>query len=314
MNSLLHSVALLICFGKDSGSSLSPSQPQSQTSSSSSLTNSFSQPDSLIGRTMKFVSSHSDDPLVRWARKHSDEPFNAGKRWVVEHFQFGSCMFDPSGLKDRYKTLVTWNGLWINYWTITAPRTSREHVSSGDKMINQENVNQLVDENDVALVQSGITDLSVDLSPAESQDSDSVYLSAPSRSITPEVSPLGPKTKSQAKADAKTEKREQKAIETERKSEEKKQRKTEKEREKEQKVLQKERAKAAVKVGRHFVVLPTGLGAILGGGDNWEKVVIDGAEDEVAAHCGLFVPRLNSDYEGLVERVGLRVIEWCDKF
>lgn len=272
---------------------------------------------------MKFVSSHSDDPLVRWARKHSDEPFNAGKRWVVEHFQFGSCMFDPSGLKDRYKALVTWNGLWINYWTMTAPRMSKEHVSSGDKMIDQETANRqkLVDENDVALVQSGITDLSVDLSPVESQsDSDSIYVSAPSRSITPEVSPLGPKTKSQAKADAKAAKKEQKAVETERKSEEKKHRKSENERKKEQKVLQKESAKAVVKekknkvkVGHHFVVLPTGLGAILGGGDNWEKVVIDGVEDEVAAHCGLFIPIQNLDYEGLVERVGLRIIKWCDK-
>ncbi|KAE9402733.1 hypothetical protein BT96DRAFT_936980 [Gymnopus androsaceus JB14] len=235
-----------------------------------------STPDSLIGRTMKFVSSHSDDPLVLWARKHSDEPFNAGKRWVVEHFQFGSCMFDP-------------------------------------------NRQDFLHDNNEALVESGITNSSDGPSSlvGSENESDSLYLSAPSRSSTPEVPIFGPKTKSQAKGDAKV-------AEKERKLEEKKQRNIEKEHKKEQKALQKERAAAAkaaakdkdknkVKTGRHFVVLPTGLGAILGGGDNWEKVVIEGVKDEVAAHCGLFIPGQNLDYEHLVQRVGFRVMEWCNK-
>jgi hypothetical protein len=66
-----------------------------------------------------------------------------------------------------------------------------------------------------------------------------------------------------------------------------------------------------VKAGRHFIVVPTGLGKNLGGGENWEKVIIGGADDEVAAHCGLFIQKQNLDYDGLLERVSTRIIRWC---
>jgi hypothetical protein len=68
-----------------------------------------------------------------------------------------------------------------------------------------------------------------------------------------------------------------------------------------------------VKLGHHFVVLPTGLGHVLGGGDKWEKVMIRGVEDEVAAHTGLFIRDRNLDYVELVERVGKRLLGWCEK-
>lgn len=38
---------------------------------------------------------------------------------IVEHFEFGSCMFDPKGLVDRYQKLEKWNGKWLNFWTRT---------------------------------------------------------------------------------------------------------------------------------------------------------------------------------------------------
>ncbi|KAJ7644969.1 hypothetical protein FB45DRAFT_301304 [Roridomyces roridus] len=77
----------------------------------------------FIHKTLSFLSAHADDPLVRWVRKHSDEPFSAGRRLLLEYFQFGSCMFDPSGLNDRYTRLVTWpGGMWVNYWTQTPHR------------------------------------------------------------------------------------------------------------------------------------------------------------------------------------------------
>ena len=63
----------------------------------------------------------------------------------------------------------------------------------------------------------------------------------------------------------------------------------------------------------HFVVLPTGLGQILGGAEHWESVPIAGVDDEVAAHCGLFIRGQNLDYDGLLERVGRKVLEICDK-
>jgi hypothetical protein len=65
------------------------------------------------------------------------------------------------------------------------------------------------------------------------------------------------------------------------------------------------------KMGRHFIVLPTGVGQVLGGGDKWDKVVIEGVKDEVAAHCGLFIRGQNLDYDGLVDRVGNKILAWC---
>ncbi|KAJ3921601.1 hypothetical protein F5877DRAFT_88694 [Lentinula edodes] len=237
----------------------SPSPSPSQLSLPTSATStSHNKSDSLINRTMKFVSSHSDDPLVRWARKHSNEPFSAGKRWVVEHFQFGSCMFDPSGLKD----------------------------SAGTESDRQ----QLLDNNDEALIGAGIANPSEN--PLGSFQSFIEPSPSSGNSILPDIVPEAPVER----------KKEMKEIQ------------------KNQKVAQKERdthAKAAIKDKskgeRHFVVLPTGLGAILGGGDHWEQVVIGGVDDEVAAHCGLFIPEQNIDYAKLVERVGLRIIEWCHK-
>ncbi|KAF5392800.1 hypothetical protein D9757_000924 [Collybiopsis confluens] len=236
---------------------LNPSGSTFTSSLSSDSTHSNSK--SLIDRTMKFVSSHSDDALVRWARKHSGEPFTAGKRLVVDHFQFGSCMFDPSGLKDRYATLVAWNGLWVNYWTMTRSQSTEHRNGAEDKEFS----GRELEDNDAALVEIGIAG-------------------------TPSVT---------------TTSNEHKAREKELKQAAK-----------ERKAKQKETVKKdRVKAGRHFVVLPTGLGAILGGGDKWEKVVIDGVDDEVAAHCGLFIPGQNLDYDGLVQRVGFRIIEWCNR-
>ncbi|KAF9078460.1 hypothetical protein BDP27DRAFT_1396774 [Rhodocollybia butyracea] len=285
-------------------SSPSPSPLSSQSPSpSSSSTNSWlsvhNPPDSFIGRTMQFISTHSDDPVVRWARKHSDEPMTAGRRWVVEHFQFGSCMFDPSGLKDRYKALVAWDGLWVNYWTITDLKPIADEPNRSEERKEKESYQ--LDDNNEALVETGIAE-----SLAEVSDPEPLPYSPPHSSSPEEPVLLGPKTKAQVKADAKI-------SEKERKVQDKEQKKREKEHEKQRKVSQKDAAnKYKGKVGRHFVVLPTGLGAILGGSDHWEKVVIGGVDDEVAAHCGLFIPGQNLDYERLVERVGLRVIEWCN--
>ncbi|KAJ3882275.1 hypothetical protein F5051DRAFT_395011 [Lentinula edodes] len=293
----------------------SPSPSPSQLSLSTSDTStSHNKSDSLIRRTMKFVSSHSDDPLVRWARKHSNEPFSAGKRWVVEHFQFGSCMFDPTGLKDRYTNLVSSRSLlWVNYWTMTAPRSSNDASHSA---VTESDGQQLLDNNDEALIGAGIANPSENplgsvqssVEPSASSGNSMLLDSVPEAPVA-----LGPKTKSENKAYVK-------AAEKELRSQQKERKKEMKEIQKNQKAAQKERdthAKAATKEKakgeRHFVVLPTGLGAILGGGDHWEQVVIGGVDDEVAAHCGLFIPEQNIDYAKLVERVGLRIIEWCHK-
>ena len=41
-----------------------------------------------------------------------------------------------------------------------------------------------------------------------------------------------------------------------------------------------------------------------------ERVRIGGVEDEVSAHTRLFVKGQNLEYQGLVNRVGERVVEW----
>ncbi|KAJ7111377.1 hypothetical protein C8R44DRAFT_799402 [Mycena epipterygia] len=268
----------------------------------------------LVDKTLSFLSAHSNDPLVKWVRKHSDEPLSAGKRFIVEYFQFGSCMFDPTGLKERYARLVAWpGGLWINYWTQTPPRPSKEGEHA--KKLDREEEEA---DNDLALLQTGMTSMSTVDSYATADTSPSPVAStfAPSfastatseASVSTLPSPLSP-TSSDPKAVAKV----AKAAEKERRG-------LEKAREKEVKKIQKQRAKeekeararSKGKPGHHFIVRPTGLGQILGGGDNWEKVVIGGVDDEVAAHCGLFIRGQNLDYDGLVERVGKGVLGWCE--
>jgi hypothetical protein len=250
---------------------------------------------------MNFLNSHADDPLVKWVRKHSDEPFNAGKTWIVEHFQFGSCMFDPSGLKNRYTRLVEWNGPWVNYWTMTLPKDPTTHSHEGSTLPSLENGEELVHENNLALMGNGFDNMSIGGS--------STHSSQPSFTLSTS-SNVSAGTSEGDKASLK----EQEKVEKQRIKEEKR---IQKQREKEAKAAAKAFAKAEKeknkeKIGQHFVVLPTGLGAILGGGDKWEKVVIGGVNDEVAAHCGMFIPGQNLDYEGLVERVGRKVLDWCE--
>lgn len=60
---------------------------------------------------------------MRWLNKHSNDPLSAGKRWIVERYQFGIAMFDPPDLSARYKRLIEWQGgKWVNYWTQSVPR------------------------------------------------------------------------------------------------------------------------------------------------------------------------------------------------
>ncbi|KAJ7753888.1 hypothetical protein B0H14DRAFT_2979703 [Mycena olivaceomarginata] len=278
----------------------------------------------FVDKTISFLSAHSNDPLVRWMRKHSDEPFSAGMRFIVEYFQFGSCMFDPSDLKQRYARLVAWpGGLWVNYWTQTPPRAPQEGAHAKDLDKEEDRA-----DNDMALLQMGMAGMST----AESDAMGGTSVSAASPTASPTLSSfatpsLGSSVTSQSDASSAPSplsptpaSSDPKVVAKAAKAAEKERRALEKAREKEMKKIQKQRAKeekedkarAKGKAGHHFIVLPTGLGQVLGGGEKWEKVVIGGVEDEVAAHCGLFLRGQNLDYDGLVERVGKRVLGWCE--
>lgn len=215
-------------------------------------------------------------------------------------------MFDPSGLKDRYSRLVAWQGgVWVNYWTQTVPKLKIEETLDPvtDDLVEQKEV---VD-NDTDFLRNGIT--------AEDENMTGAAI-IPFEPPTPPALPprssppvLGALTKSEADAAAKAERQSAKDLEKERKKAEKNREKALK---KEQADAKKAMKAAQPKPGRHFIVLPTGLSQMLGGGENWEKVMISGVEDEVAAHCGLFIRGQNEDYDGLVERVGKKVLAWCE--
>lgn len=105
------------------GSSASSSNLSVSASPAPSLRSRSPSPSSqFVDRAVSFISAYSDEPVARWLRKHADDPVSSAKRWVIEHLQFGICMFDPAGLKARYTNLVAWEatgGVWANYYTHT---------------------------------------------------------------------------------------------------------------------------------------------------------------------------------------------------
>ncbi|TFK29494.1 hypothetical protein FA15DRAFT_752622 [Coprinopsis marcescibilis] len=220
----------------------------SQSSSTLSHRSRSRSPSPFLERAIDLVASYTDpeDPFVRWFRKHADDPLRASKRWMVERFQFGGCMFDPSGLKSRYTHLTSWQGgLWINYWTQTVPPGAPTDSDSAEREDQASN--------DEALVENGI------------------------------VSDPTSNTRKGHRASNKL-----------------------------RKLKDGTPATVPAKTPRHFVVLPTGLGQHIGGFERWEKVLVAGAQDEVEAHCGLFIPTKNLEYSTFVHRVADRILGWVD--
>jgi len=279
----------------NSNSSLGVSPPQSiymPTNSSSRASSPdpirpFNSPSPLVDRALAYVSKHSDAPIVRWLRTHADDPLSAGKRWVVEHFQFGISMFDPRGLKSRYVHLVEWQGgLWVNYWTQTVPCLVLKQAASGEssKITTQTSMETLLD-NDKALlangmISSGVGDIGLAASEGVIGGKELHRSSIHSPSSQPAEAPMSQLTPQTI---------------TKKLKDKHKQEKTQ-----------------GPKSGKHFIVLPNGLGQVLGGMDKWEQVLIGGVVDEVTAHTGLFIPDRNLDYDRLVERVKARVLGWCE--
>lgn len=139
---------------------LSP-RPQSPASSALSLSRSSSP---AVQGVLNLFTGYSDRPLVRWLKKHSNDPFSAGKRWIVERYQFNMSMFDPQGLSFRYKHLTEWQGKWVNYWTQTVPRARQ-----GEQRDKTSNLSSEWMDNDSALVLNGL----VSSGPSEGRPRDS---------------------------------------------------------------------------------------------------------------------------------------------
>ncbi|KAL0579905.1 hypothetical protein V5O48_002076 [Marasmius crinis-equi] len=267
-----------------SNSSLELHVPSSRSHSTSSVP-------SFVDRTINFIQTHGDNSMVKWLKKHRQNPFTDGKVWVMEHYQFGSCMFDPSGLTNRYKRLVAWNGFWVNYWTTAmpsgSPSSSPSSSRSSSPTSDQVHAALLEPDSEAAarMLQSSFGESSSHpSSPRHSRDSSTSSLfSTSSQSVEGErrTAETYPPRPNKLRRDSPTPSSTPKPVKE--------------------------------KTGRHFVVLPNGVGAVLGGFDKWEKVDVAGAQDVVAAHCGIFFPNQNLEYEALVDRVGRRVLDWCEK-
>lgn len=175
----------------------------------------------------------------------------------------------------------------MNYWTETVPDDKSKHAandgSSGENKDHSQRSSASSSwmDNDSALIANGII-----VTP------------------TPENTSSETATASSNPSETKTQLEEEK--------ERKKERTFEKLFKRREKGSKSGNPKPKSKSKRHFVVLPDGLAERLGGFDRWEQVEIAGVESEVDAHLGLFIPGNNLKYEGLVERIGKKVLDWCE--
>jgi hypothetical protein len=182
----------------------------------------------------------------------------------------------------RYRRLVGWQGgKWVNYWTETVPDDKNKHAANDELSGKNKDHSQRLSasswmDNDSALMANGII-----VTPTPENTS--------SETPTASSNPIG-----------------KEAIKTQEEST------FEKLFKKRGKEFRGDKLKPKSKSKRHFVVLPDGLAERLGGLDRWEQVDIAGVESEVDAHLGLFIPSNNHKYDGLVERIGKKVLDWCE--
>lgn len=240
-----------------------------------------------IQSTKSLISPHLPSALVQGLAVHSDDPLRSAVRWITEHFEFGACMFDPAGLRSRYSQLEQWGeGKWVNLWTEVPARMK---LGSESPPVNN-------------------------TSPKRDVSSDTAYFDESASSIPSntaeipemieadaEMSQGHGKDSSQIQIEAKEHRKQLSArLRRERESE--------------------RSHPSSSRPARHFIVLPHARGARTGSAaagfhfgsrERWERVEIEGAEDEVGAHTGIFMREVNIRYEELVERVGRVVMGWC---
>ncbi|KAG9037552.1 hypothetical protein FRB95_005134 [Tulasnella sp. JGI-2019a] len=63
---------------------------------------------------------------VHFFRKHYHDPWMATKEWLISHWEHGSMLLDPDGMRNRYQKMQAWKGgEWINFYTETVPGAKR---------------------------------------------------------------------------------------------------------------------------------------------------------------------------------------------
>jgi len=114
--------------------------------------------------------------------------------------------------------------------------------------------------------------------------------------------------KERERAERQARKEQEQKEKEERKAREQVARETKKAKEKLLKEAQARKKKAdEEQTPRHFIVLPSRPTK------EWPRVPIEGADDEVEAHCGLFFKDTNYDYDGFVDTVSTWIVDCWER-
>ena len=252
----------------------------------------------IVSRTLDFIQSHADDRLVHFIAKHRSEPIAAARRWVVESLEFGICIFDPKGLRDRYAALERWPGRWVAFWTETVPHDKEAHETQRQETAALE-VGVRADTQGGSSSPERIAEVVSTMSLSSQLTQSSLSIS-PSFELEADTPLSGSMTEAEDKSAHRQAMNEPKKHDKELKADQR-------HREAGLKAMQKERKPNSP---HHFVVRP--FREPSGMKHRWEKVKIRGAKDEVEAHCGLFIRDINPAYDDFVRRVAEIAKEWVD--
>lgn len=214
-------------------------------------------------------------------------------RWVVEYLEFGFAMFDYGELWDRYKRLEKWNGHWINFWTVT---DGEDVVEEGEPS------------------RPPTPSISAPLSPRGllpkpppgiGTQFESEFEKAMKKAANKRAKAQDKVVKAAAKAKAKaTPVPELHIEEVSPKDGQSSQELTRLPRSGSRSPSPHHLSETEKIIARHFITLPWSSKG------KWVKVKVAGVEDEVGAHCGIFIKNQNLEYERFVERVGDVVKAW----
>ncbi|CAE7118253.1 unnamed protein product [Rhizoctonia solani] len=250
------------------------------------------------------------------------------KDGIVQIFEFGGCLLNPHGLITRYERLQRWGsdeeaGLygrgWVNLWTTPAPEGVtttggpahsdppragfQSFLSRLSPTPSGSSLNSSSFQSNLFQTLSYHPSLCTSITSLESAYPDPGFSGAelpngpqecPSSVATSVNEWTAPKVEENP---IKEMRQDGKRLQKEKKVQGKK---AEKERAKFLKAALKRRIEEADRESSHnFIVLPK-----RGTDHQWIRVPVVGAEDEIAAHCGLFFRDENPGYQQLVEDVG----------
>lgn len=260
------------------------SKPSTSTTAATSST-------SVLATLTGVVDKYNNHPVVQFLNRHADDPLGGVHRWIVKNLEFGSSMYDASGLLHRYDTLVHWNGRWVNYWTTTIPIPGVDPSDAPELLealgapavltpgLGKDSSHPVLSlpfgllskpDSEAKWWQSAL--------PAEHEiyDKLTTYFSSKKRrkdetssSLSPNVAPTNPSSSSSS--------------------------------------INSTSSSGAEHAPHHFIVLPYNSGNRRA---KWPRITVAGAADEVEAHQGIFMKDKNLDYDAFVDRVARLVALW----